>query len=383
MANDKIKCVICKGHNDNLILFEGDKLKKCQQVLSVRVKHKLKYSDIELPTQINKTDGYHRQCYSSFTALMAKYRDTSSETDYASNFTSPTLSPSIIVDISENAASNLDSQTTLEYVAYSETNAFNEIPNTNIEDVGKDRQLKNVCFFCDKERKQNKGKQQNLHSSPDAKLYDKIIDWMEKLNNKELLQKINRLKSENKTIFYHHLCELNYLNDYNKIVSDIRHTSWHKNRNIHKDIFNHIVSTVEEEVMQKKKCVFLSSLCDTYNNYLEYEQKLEPQSDISLITNHYLEEKIQKHFKKSIKFISKQNKIIIIHKDCSLLENDFTKLEEDNLIDKVALTLRNAILKIEKSKLPSKIKTNDLITGECVIPDKLNRFFKVLMGVKI
>ncbi|CAD6235330.1 GSCOCG00012411001-RA-CDS, partial [Cotesia congregata] len=89
-----------------------------------------------------------------------------------------------------------------------------------------------------------------------------------------------------------------------------------------------------------------------------------------------------KHFKKSIKFISKQKKKIIIHKDCSLLENDFTRLEEDNLIDKVALTLRNAILKIEKSKLPLKIKTHDLITGECVILDKLNRFFKVLMGGK-
>ncbi|CAG5071463.1 Protein of unknown function, partial [Cotesia congregata] len=355
-------------HNDNIILFVSDKLKKCQQVLSVRVKYKSKYSNIELPTQINKTDGYHRQCYSSFTALMAKYRDSSSETDYASNSTSLTLSPSTPVDISEtvlrnvtqssysevasskdvapssnnqsisrhpdldfnretsseNAASNLDSQTTLEDVASSstcdlsinETNVFNEIPDTNIEDIGKERQLKNVCFFCDKDRKQNK---------------------------------------------------------------DIPHTSWHENRNIHKYIFNHIVSTVEE-VLQKKNCVLLSSLCDTYNHYLEYEQKLDPQSDISLITNHYLEEKIQKHFKKSIKFISKQKKKIIIHKDCSLLENDFTRLEEDNLIDKVALTLRNAILKIEKSKLPLKIKTHDLITGECVILDKLNRFFKVLMG---
>lgn len=212
---------------------------------------------------------------------------------------------------SENAASNLDNQTTLEDVASSstcdisinETNVFNEIPDTNIEDIGKERQLKNVCFFCDKDRKQNKGKQQNLYSSNDAKLYDKIIEWMEKLNNENLLQKINRLKSENKTIFYHHLCELNYFNDYNKIVLDIPHTSSHKNRNIHKYIFNHIVSTVEEEVLQKKNCVLLSSLCGTYNHYLEYEQKLEPQSDINLITNHYLEEKVQKHLYLYIYFL--------------------------------------------------------------------------------
>ncbi|KPJ19879.1 hypothetical protein RR48_02307 [Papilio machaon] len=181
---------------------------------------------------------------------MAKYRDSSSETDYASNSTSLTLPPSTPVDISktvprnvtqsscsevassslniqtksgdfelnlnskitpedvapssnnqsisrhpdldfnceisENAASNLDSQTTLEDVASSstcdlsinETHVFNEIPDTNIEDIGKERQLKNVCFFCDKDRKQNKGKQQNLYSSNDAKLYDKIIDGL-------------------------------------------------------------------------------------------------------------------------------------------------------------------------------------------------------------
>lgn len=278
MDSDKIKCVFCKGHNDNIILFVGDKLKKCQQVLSVRVKYKLKYSDIELPTQINKKDGYHRQCYSSFTALMAKYRDSSSETDYASSSTSLTSSSSTPVDISETVPRNvtqssysevtssssniqiksedfelnLNCKISPEDVALSSNNnVFNEIPDTSIEDIGTDRQLKNVCFFCDKDRKQNKGKQQNLYSSNYAKLYDKIIEWMEKLNNEELLQKIIRFKSENRTIFYHHLCELNYLNDYNKIVSDISHSSWHKNRNIHKYIFNHIISTVEE-VLQKK-----------------------------------------------------------------------------------------------------------------------------------
>uniref|UniRef100_A0A2H1WQX7 SFRICE_024035 n=1 Tax=Spodoptera frugiperda TaxID=7108 RepID=A0A2H1WQX7_SPOFR len=51
-----------------------------------------------------------------------------------------------------------------------------------------------------------------------------------------------------------------------------------------------------------------------------------------------------------------------MHKDCSLLEdNDLTRLEENELIDKVALP-------------------RDLINGECTIPDKLDRFFKTLIG---
>ncbi|KAK4883417.1 hypothetical protein RN001_006736 [Aquatica leii] len=85
MASDKMRCVFYKGKNNKIILFVGKKLKKCQEVLSVRVKYKLKYNNTKLPTQINETDGYHRQCYSSFTALIAKYRDLLSETDYASN----------------------------------------------------------------------------------------------------------------------------------------------------------------------------------------------------------------------------------------------------------------------------------------------------------
>lgn len=306
MASDKIRCVFCQDKNDKIILFVSEKLQKCQKVLSVREKYKLKYNDIKLPAEVNETDGYHRQCYSVFTALMTKYRDSLLETDFANNSSLP----------SEDAASSLNHQTTVDVAASSsiihssinENSSCNEISDTNIDDIETDRPCNNVCFFCDKDRKQNKGKQQSLHSSNDEKLYEKIIKWMQELSNEQLLQKINNFKSTNRTIFYHHSCQLEFLNDYNRKISVVPCTSWHKNRNIHKDIFNHIVSIIEDEVLKKRKCVLLSSLSDTYNNELEYEQKRQPQSDISLITNHYLEEKILKYFKKSIKIVSKQKK---------------------------------------------------------------------------
>ncbi|KAL3288194.1 hypothetical protein HHI36_002644, partial [Cryptolaemus montrouzieri] len=212
--------------------------------------------------------------HSSFTALMAKYRNSSLEIDYTSNSTPHSLSSSTLVDnsestvknlskssnsevassslirettsrdfelslnseilpkniapnsntqcmsghsnpsfnielLSEGATSSLDYQTTLGDVdssstcdlSINETNICDDIPDTNTDGIETGRQLKNVCLYCDKDRKQNKGKQQNLHSSNDTKLYQKIIEWMEKLNNVELLQKINRLKSSNRTIF--------------------------------------------------------------------------------------------------------------------------------------------------------------------------------------
>ena len=101
-----MKCVFCQGKNDKIILFVDDKLKKCQEVLSVRVKYKLKYSDTELPAEINNMDGYHRQCYSSFTALMAKYRN-SIETDDSSNSSSLNFSSNTPVNISETSSKNI------------------------------------------------------------------------------------------------------------------------------------------------------------------------------------------------------------------------------------------------------------------------------------
>ncbi|XP_054719358.1 uncharacterized protein LOC129228700 [Uloborus diversus] len=61
-------------------------------------------------------------------------------------------------------------------------------------------------------------------------------------------------------------------------------------------------------------------------------------------------------------------------------EEDFMMLEENDLIDKVASILRTTILKMEKTKLPAAMKTKDLINGECTIPEKLDRFFKALIG---
>lgn len=78
---------------------------------------------------------------------------------------------------------------------------------------------------------------------------------MDKLNNKELSQKINSFKSKNRTIMYHHSCELSYLNEYKKLVSGAHCSPWHSNRDIQKYIFNNIASIIQEEVVNKKKCV--------------------------------------------------------------------------------------------------------------------------------
>ncbi|GFY56833.1 hypothetical protein TNIN_336681 [Trichonephila inaurata madagascariensis] len=68
-----------------------------------------------------------------------------------------------------------------------------------------------------------------------------------------------------------------------------------------------------------------------------------------------------------------------MHKNSNLLEQeDLKTLEENDLIDKVAFILRSTILKMDKTTLPAVMMMEDLING----PEKLDRFFKTLIGGK-
>ncbi|GFU62122.1 hypothetical protein TNCV_2772681 [Trichonephila clavipes] len=72
-----------------------------------------------------------------------------------------------------------------------------------------------------------------------------------------------------------------------------------------------------------------------------------------------------------------------MHKNSNLWEQgDLKNLEEYDLIDKVALILRSAILKMDKTIFPAVMKMEDLINGKYTIPEKLDRFFKALIGGK-
>ncbi|GFY16088.1 hypothetical protein TNCV_3530911 [Trichonephila clavipes] len=119
-----------------------------------------------------------------------------------------------------------------------------------------------------------------------------------------------------------------------------------------------------------------------YNKELQEELIHQPEADVSLMTNHQLEEKIVKQFKQ-IKIVIKKKRKIIMHKNSNLLEQeDRKKLEENDLIDKVAFIRRSTILKMDKTTLSPVMKMEDLINGEYTIPEKLDRFFKALIGGK-
>ena len=59
--------------NGAITLFNKHILVKCKEILIVRKEQKLKYSNIELPIEVDCFNGFHIDCYRKFTAL-SKYQ---------------------------------------------------------------------------------------------------------------------------------------------------------------------------------------------------------------------------------------------------------------------------------------------------------------------
>lgn len=152
MGNEKlIKCVFCQDTSGKVITFVEDKLKKCKEVLQIRVNFKLKYNSVQLPEQINDTDGYHRNCYSSFTALMAKYRNLS-EINFSSTVDLPTTSSSastsntgvsVQTTLSDETSQNSHTEVNIQDIDTSNT-TIQPDGEVNIE---RNSNVSRVCFF--------------------------------------------------------------------------------------------------------------------------------------------------------------------------------------------------------------------------------------------
>lgn len=67
------KCVFNCSYNDKVMLFNEQKLKKCREVLEVRIAHNMKYNDIILPENVTEVDGYHSICCKNFLAVQSVY----------------------------------------------------------------------------------------------------------------------------------------------------------------------------------------------------------------------------------------------------------------------------------------------------------------------
>lgn len=83
----------------------------------------------------------------------------------------------------------------------------------------------------------------------------------------------------------------------------------------------------------------------------------------------------KKNYGKDLRIVNMQNRIVIMPKDSTIPHLIFQQLEESELLQKAALLFRKTVLK-KKTKKPfsSDMSVQDLIAGECSIPDNLKDF---------
>lgn len=106
----------------------------------------------------------------------------------------------------------------------------------------------------------------------------------------------------------------------------------------------------------------------------EYHNEL-PDCTKDLFSSHHIEEKLLQTFKNEIKIITiKQKKIIKPFKGQIIEEEEFTELEDTDIIERAALILRQQILKMDPHKIPDEMTTDDLIKGESITPKAVQIF---------
>ncbi|CAH1110720.1 unnamed protein product [Psylliodes chrysocephalus] len=116
-----------------------------------------------LQDSVNDTDEYQKQCYSSFTSLMSKYCNPNPIMQINFPSTScPRFSNSpinVCYTTQDNITPIVDNSDLNTFSTDLAIDSFYKIPELEKESATeRSDNLKNVCFFCEKDQKQVKGK---------------------------------------------------------------------------------------------------------------------------------------------------------------------------------------------------------------------------------
>lgn len=232
-----------------------------------------------------------------------------------------------------------------------------------------------TCIYCDHKTKRHKLKRLPLHAS------DKN-DFLKKLNEEEedfaeLIEKVQDVADS--IIYYHSKCQLEY--SY-KISSrkNTNKTSWHDLRQHHQAVFIELCNFIQENIINKGRCYFLTYL---HRNYIElFREEVENCEEVmGNFTPQNLESKINKEFKKEIKFFTCQNKKVVASKYITAIDESLLEiLKDEDILNKAALILRKSVLEVEKKKLPNNVTVRELTEGEVSVPQNLSQFYYTLVA---
>lgn len=200
-----------------------------------------------------------------------------------------------------------------------------------------------------------------------------------KSNDSKLLAKLESPQS----IAYHSTCLSSYQISLKRQYEEHPEPRyWHKNRQFHQLAFNEISEIIKAEIIEKNRVMYLTDLLFQYKSLLlEFAEGQVRAEDLQEYRAENLENKIIKAFGDRITVESSmgtpKRKIVYQYDmNTSRLVGEIAKLEsnEKNRCREVAYELRNCITSVESTKLPDNLTPEDVILGECNIPEQLFNF---------
>lgn len=247
-----------------------------------------------------------------------------------------------------------------------------------------------TCLFCDHERKKSGKQILHLRFPKDGNAVQKIKEMAESLADFDMLAKL-----ENQTIAYHQSCYAAYqLKEKRSTEERKEHfdLNWHKYRNLHKLAFESLCDLVTQEIIRNNKVMYLAHLFTRYQALvLEFADCELNVDDIQDYRCETLQKKLLRKFGDRITIttsVGPRFKKIVFQTgiDISIMASNMTILETKNeeKFEDVAYCLRKCIKNIHSHPLPTHLTADDVIKGECEIPELLFNFMQnIIQGPNI
>ena len=291
-----------------------------------------------LPNEPNASDGYHPKCYSNFTAVAKTSVDKTQQSD------------------------NLNSQ-----CLRSETPPATE----NSKGI-----FKNVCLFCNSERRRSKsGILENLGSCETIQAENSIKEAAIIQGDSIMQAKISGIDMIAKEVKYHHSCRSNYLR-----MASRKSGVKKDNDNATGSSFKDICFYIEKYIINEQRPELLTSI------YTQYCMLCDDSNDIPYSTAQTFLRAVLENFKGKIKAStqsSRKSGTILYSSEVAdeaiRTAYDFASSPEYTVIQ-AAMFLRKAIKDVALTKFSNCITVEDLAKGEAKPPDLLMTFFQVLHG---
>lgn len=229
-----------------------------------------------------------------------------------------------------------------------------------------------ACFFCNQKRKKYRGNEQSLHTRTSKKTIDELLDIAREQNDILTIDRLQKVTASEGYFLYHNACHLAYRTKSDSARRSTQNkTEWHHNRDLHKLAFKTVQEYVKDHIVCKKECCLLSYLVILY----EENVKANNQEIPIRIKSWRLKTKLLEIFRHEIEIEVFNEKEVVQPLGSILLNSDFDRLQEDNILNEAALVIKSILRTVKVHKLPADIRPEDIIAGECETPERLIDFF--------